>query len=197
MKKKILFFTVFLLLISLTFAKEISNFKPLYLEETKTINQFEATDQFKDTKYKPELRLVGSLFTRHVTDNDIYNNNSKLIGLEYRPIKDLGVSFAYFDNSFYNDSYALTVIKYFRPFNSFEQFYIAVGAGVVKGYEKVNYIYNDDKSEVLKKAKFNTNITDDYIYGASIGIGYDITDYLSVNVSYVGAFVSLITLKIY
>lgn len=119
------------------------------------------------------------------------------MGLEYRPAKDFGISLAYFKNSFYNDSYLLAAGKYLRPFEKFDDFYFSLGVGVVKGYDKVNYIYDQEKHEVVKKSKFDTNIGGDFIVGANVGVGYDITDYLAVNVSYVGAFISTITLKIY
>lgn len=37
--------------------------------------------------------------------------------------------------------------------------------------------------KLLKKSKFDTNIGGDFIIGGNIGVGYDITNYLSVNVS--------------
>ncbi|MGL5743778.1 MAG: hypothetical protein ACRCXX_01365, partial [Cetobacterium sp.] len=43
--------------------------------------------------FKPELRLIGSIYTTHTNDNDIYNNDTNLIGFEYRPIEDFGISF--------------------------------------------------------------------------------------------------------
>lgn len=145
-------------------------------------------------EFKPEYRLVAGLFTVHSNDNDLYNNNINLVGLEYRPTKDFGVNLGYFKNSFYNDSYILSGGKYFYPSKKIEDFYFTLGLGVVKGYEKYNYIYRD--GEVVKKAKFNTHITKDYIVGGSIGTGYDLTDYLSFNILYVGAFVSTVTIKL-
>lgn len=145
-------------------------------------------------EFKPEYRLVAGLFTVHSNDNDLYNNNINLVGLEYRPTKDFGVNLGYFKNSFYNDSYILSAGKYFYPSKKIEDFYFTLGLGVVKGYEKYNYIYQD--GEVVKKAKFNTHITKDYIVGGSIGTGYDLTDYLSFNILYVGAFVSTVTIKL-
>lgn len=157
-----------------------------------TIFSMESTEDV--TYFKPEYRLVAGIFTTHTNDNDLYNNNINLIGLEYRPQKDFGINLGYFKNSFYNDSYILSAGKYFRPSKKFEDFYFSLGLGVVKGYEKVNYIYRD--GEVVKKAKFNTNIGEDFIIGGSVGTGYDITDYLSINIFYVGAFVSAVTLKL-
>ena len=117
--------------------------------------------------------------------------------MEYRPLEDFGISIGHFKNSFYNDSYVLAAAKYLRPSERFNDFYFTLGVGIVKGYDKVNYIYDHDKNEVIKKSKFDTNIGGDFIIGANVGLGYDITDYLSVNVSYVGAFISTISLKIY
>lgn len=153
---------------------------------------------FSDEKiFKPELRLIGSIYTAHSSDNDIYNNKTDLLALEYRPIEDLGVYFGYFKNSFYNDSYILGVGKYLRPFESLNNFYFSLGMGIVKGYEKVNYIYDNETKKIIKKSKFDTNIGGDFIVGGNIGLGYDIADYLSANVSYVGAFVFTINLKLY
>lgn len=147
--------------------------------------------------FKPEFRVIGSIYTRHTNDNDIYNNNTNLVGLEYRPLKDFGINAGYFKNSFDNDSYLISAGKYLRPFEKADDFYITLGVGIVKGYDKENYIYDNDTGEVIKKSKFNTNIFEDYIVGANIGIGYDITDYLAVNISYVGAFISTFSLKLY
>jgi len=172
---------------SLTFGKEINTLAaPLEAKEVSEVKIF-----------KPELRLIGSIYTTHTNDNDIYNNDTNLIGFEYRPLEDFGISFGYFKNSFDNDSYVLAAGKYLRPFEKLNDFYFTLGVGVVKGYEKENYIYDNETGEVIKKSKFNTNIGGDYIIGANVGVGYDITDYLSLNVSYVGAFVSTISLKLY
>ena len=151
---------------------------------------------FSDEIFNPELRLMGSIYTAHVSDNDIYNNKTDLLALEYRPIEDFGVYFGHFKNSFYNDSYVLGAGKYLRPFESFDNFYFTLGVGIVKGYDKVNYIYDNESKKVVKKSKFDTNIGGDFIIGGNIGVGYDITNYLSVNVSYVGAFISTINLKL-
>ncbi|MGL5903960.1 MAG: hypothetical protein ACRCZO_14865 [Cetobacterium sp.] len=190
-------FTMFLLLGALSFGKEIA--VPL----TETIEEVEIAEvvtdviSVTDDVYKPQLRLLGSFYTVHASNNDIYNNNTNLIGLEYRPVKDFGISFGYFKNSFDNDSYVLAAGKYLRPFEKLDKFYLSMGVGVVKGYEKENYIYDNETGEVIKKSKFNTNIGGDYIIGANLGVGYDITDYLSLNVSYVGAFISTVSLKLY
>lgn len=152
---------------------------------------------FSDEKiFNPELRLIGSIYTAHLSNNDIYNNKTDLLALEYRPVEDFGVYFGHFKNSFYNDSYVLGAGKYLRPFENFNNFYFTLGIGVVKGYDKVNYIYDNESKKVVKKSKFDTNIGGDFIIGGNIGIGYDITNYLSVNISYVGAFVSTINIKL-
>ena len=150
-----------------------------------------------ENTFNYELRLIGSIYTAHISDNDVYNNKTNLLALEYRPIQDFGVYFGHFKNSFYHDSYVLGVGKYLRPFESFNNFYFLLGVGMVKGYDKVNYIYDCESSKVIKKSKFDTNIGGDFIIGGNIGIGYDITKYLSINFSYVGAFVSTINLKLY
>lgn len=182
---------MFLFLVGSIFSKEITISPKEVLEEEIVVEEIIPEKE----NYKPELRLVGSIYTIHTNDNDIYNNNTNLIGLEYRPLKDFGVSIGYFKNSFDNDSYLLSVGKYLRPSERFNDFYFTLGVGIVKGYEKENYIYQD--GEIVKKSKFNTNIGGDYIIGANLGFGYDITDYFSINVSYVGAFVSTISLKLY
>ncbi|MGL4654225.1 hypothetical protein [Cetobacterium sp.] len=196
--------TTLFVLGNLAFAKEIVDIAPLELksevaiEETITTNDATIVEfQSNEKVFKPELRLIGSIYTTHTNDNDIYNNDTNLIGFEYRPIEDFGISFGYFKNSFDNDSYVLAAGKYLRPFKSLNDFYLSLGVGVVKGYEKENYIYDNETGEVIKKSKFNTNIGGDYIIGANVGVGYDITDYLSFNVSYVGAFISTISLKLY
>lgn len=144
-----------------------------------------------------QLRLIGSIYTAHPSSNDVYNSKTNLLALEYRPVENFGVYLGHFKNSFYNDSYVLGVGKYLRPFKDLDNFYFTVGAGIVKGYEKVNYIYDKETKKVIKKSKFNTNIGGDFIVGGSVGIGYDITDYLSVDISYVGAFISTVSLKLY
>ncbi|MGL5544617.1 hypothetical protein [Cetobacterium sp.] len=195
--------TTLFVLGNLAFAKEAIVPAPLELksevaiEETFTTNDATIVEISNEKVFKPELRLIGSIYTTHTNDNDIYNNDTNLIGFEYRPIEDFGISFGYFKNSFDNDSYVLAAGKYLRPFKSFNDFYLSLGVGVVKGYEKENYIYDNETGEVIKKSKFNTNIGGDYIIGANVGVGYDITDYLSFNVSYVGAFISTISLKLY
>nr|WP_307776230.1 hypothetical protein [uncultured Cetobacterium sp.] len=160
------------------------------------IRSFSEEIQDNRSQFKGEYRLIGSFFTRHASNNDVYNNDTNLIGFEYRPIKDVGISFGYFENSFYNDSYLLSVGKYFRPIESNQNFYFTLGAGVVKGYEKINVIQDKNTGEVLKKSKFDTNIGKDYIIAGSVGMGYDITERISVNVMYVGAFVGVLTLKL-
>lgn len=196
--------TTLFILGNLTFAKESIEIAPLELksevaiEETITTNDATIIELSSNEKvFKPELRLVGSIYTTHTNDNDIYNNDTNLIGFEYRPIEDFGISFGYFKNSFDNDSYVLSAGKYLRPSERFDDFYFTLGIGVVKGYEKENYIYDNETGEIIKKSKFNTNIGGDFIIGANVGIGYDITDYLAFNISYVGAFVSTISLKLY
>lgn len=181
------FLLMFLFLVSSIFSKEINSAPKEVLKEEMFVPEPESS--------KPELRLIGSIYTVHTNDNDIYNNNTNLIGLEYRPIKDFGISVGYFKNSFDNDSYLLSVGKYLRPSERFNDFYFTLGVGIVKGYRKENYIYQD--GEIVKRSKFNTNVGGDYIIGANLGLGYDITDYFSINVSYVGAFVSTVTLKLY
>ena len=199
--------TTLFVLGTLSFSKEVSTLvAPLDLKNEVALEEkftLESSDEAtivelsNEKVFKPELRLIGSIYTTHTNDNDIYNNDTNLIGFEYRPIEDFGISFGYFKNSFDNDSYVLAAGKYLRPFQSLNDFYFTIGVGVVKGYEKENYIYDNETGEVIKKSKFNTNIGGDYIIGANVGLGYDITDYLSFNVSYVGAFVSTISLKLY
>lgn len=144
----------------------------------------------------PELRLIGSIYTTHISDNSIYNNETNLLALEYKPVKDFGIYLGHFKNSFYNNSYVLGAGKYFRPFKNLNDFYFVFGVGIVKGYNKINYIHNNE-NEVIKKSKFDTNIGSDFIIGGNIGLGYDITNSISINVSYVGAFISTINLKLY
>lgn len=147
--------------------------------------------------FNPELRLISSIYTQHTSNNNIYNNKTDLLALEYRPFEDFGIYLGHFNNSFYNDSYVLGAGKYLRPFQNFKNFYFTVGVGIVKGYDKVNYIYDHENKKIIKKSKFDTNIGSDFIIGASMGVGYDISDYISVNISYVGAFISSINLKLY
>lgn len=188
-KAKILI--AFFLLVGSIFSKEIASIP----EKAMVDEAIKEEIIIEQKKFKPELRVVTSIYTTHTNDNDIYNNNTNLMGIEYRPLKDFGINLGYFKNSFNNDSYVLSAGKYLRPSEKLEDFYFTMGVGIVKGYKKVNYIYHND--EVIKKSKFNTNIGGDFIIGASVGLGYDITDYFSINVSYVGAFVSAITLKLY
>lgn len=150
----------------------------------------------KKENLKPEYRVIGSFFTKHISGDDIYNNNTHLIGVEYRAKKDRSISMGYFKNSFNHNSYFIAVGKYFTPFHFVPKFYLNTGIGVVKGYNKINYIYDKNTGKVLKKSKFNTHIGGDYILGGSIGLNYDITNYLTVNISYVGAFIGMLSLKI-
>lgn len=186
---------IFFLTLTTLFSKEITSIPEQPVKAMEAMEAMTEETEIETVTFQPELRLVASVYTTHTNDNDIYNNNTNLIGLEYRPLKDFGISFGHFKNSFDNDSYVLSAGKYLRPSKKFEDFYFTLGVGVVKGYDKVNYIYHN--GEVIKKSKFNTNIGGDFIIGANVGVGYDITDYLSINVSYVGAFVSVVTLKIY
>lgn len=147
--------------------------------------------------FNSEFRLIGSIYTRHSSDNDVYNNKTDLIALEYQPIKNLGIYFGHFKNSFYNDSYVIGVGKYLRPFENFNNFYFSLGLGLVKGYDKVSLIYDSNTKDIIKKSKFDTHIGGDFIVGGNVGIGYDLTDYISINMSYVGAFISTINIKLF
>lgn len=107
---------------------------------------------FSDERiFNPELRSIRSIYRVHISDNDIYDNKTDLLALEYRPVKNFRVYFGYFKNSFYNDSYVLGTGKYLRLFESFNNFYFTLGVGIVKGYNKVNYIYDHESDKVVKK----------------------------------------------
>lgn len=144
-----------------------------------------------------EYRLVKSIFTKHSSNNDRYNNNTNFIGIEYKTQKDRKIGLGYFKNSFNDNSYFLGVGKEIVPFSFVPNFQCSVGIGIVKGYKKINYIYDKKTGEVLKKSKFNTNIGNDYIIGGSIGIRYNVTKYIDVSMEYVGAFIGFISIKIF
>ena len=51
--------------------------------------------------------------------------------------------------------------------------------------------------KLLKKSKFDTNIGVDFIIDSNIGVGYEIANYLLINMSYVIIFVLTTNLKLY
>ncbi|MGL5964587.1 MAG: hypothetical protein ACRCZ2_09385 [Fusobacteriaceae bacterium] len=150
---------------------------------------------FGENIYEDRFRVLASVWTKHTNDNDIYNNDTDLLGLEYFLTENTSLGFAYFENSFYNDSYLLSVNHYMRPFPH-KKLFLATSAGVIKGYNKENVLKDPQTGEDIKKSKFNTHICEDYIFGASIGAGYDITENFAISLNYTGAFIMLMHLKI-
>ncbi len=146
------------------------------------------------TTSMPDIRLITSVYTQHPAKNEYYNNESKMLGAEWRFRKDLGVTFAYFENSFYKDSFVLSVNKYYTPVKSLDKLYLSLGAGFVKGYYKYNTIEKD--GETVVTSKYNTHIADDYIWGASIGAGYQITENFAAEITYVGPYIITLRYKI-
>ncbi|MGL4403833.1 MAG: hypothetical protein ACRCTS_08990 [Fusobacteriaceae bacterium] len=160
-----------------------------------TILLFLSSLSFGENIYENRFRILGSVWTRHESNNDVYNNDNDLLGIEYFITENTSLGFAYFENSFYNDSYLLAVNHYLRPF-SHKRIFLSGSAGIIKGYEKENIIVDKRTGEELKKSKFNTNFYKDYIVGGSVGVGYDITDNFAVSLNYTGAYIMLLHLKI-
>lgn len=152
-------------------------------------------EERKENSYEDRFRIMTSVWTRHPNDNDVYNNKNNLLGVEYFFNEKTSINFAYFENSFYNDSYLLGVTRYMRPF-SHESLFFTVTAGVIKGYEKHNVIIDKHTGEEVKKSKFNSNFYKDHIFGASVGVGYDITDRFAVSLNYTGPVIVLLHFKI-
>lgn len=164
----------------------------LITEEPKVIEKPEITEE-KNSDPKHKYRLVTTLFTRHPSNNDVYNNNTKLIAGEYFIREDFGIGAGYFENSFYNDSYIVTANKYFFPLPT-KRFTLGIGAGIIKGYEKNNEIKNS-KGEVVKSSKMPTNFGGDYMVGGALTAEYWVTDNIGLGLMYVGAYVGTISIR--
>lgn len=181
--KKLIITLIFLFLNIFGFAQEkIENSKNLKTnieKESKDINSF---------------KFVTSLWTAHINDNDIYNNKTNLLALEYGNQK-YSISGGYFKNSFYKDSYAISLNRYFRPFSE-KRIYFITSVGLVKGYYEYNYIIDSSTGKVLKKARIPTHIKDDFMIGGNIGLGYKITDDISISLLYLGAFTSFLSIRL-
>lgn len=158
-------------------------------EVPKTIEVSE--EKSSDPKHK--YRLITTLFTRHPNDNDVYNNNTKLIAGEYFIREDFGIGAGYFENSFFNDSYIVTGNKYFFPLNT-KRFTLGVGAGIIKGYEKKNEIKNS-KGEVVKSSKMPTNFGGDYMVGGALSAEYWVTENIGLGFMYVGAYIGTVSVR--
>ncbi|MGL5053367.1 MAG: hypothetical protein ACRC5W_07285, partial [Cetobacterium sp.] len=71
----------FLVLGAAAFSKEITNKTITSTEEINITEVVEDTINIENEAIsKPELRLIGSFYTVHMNDNDVYNNNTNLIG---------------------------------------------------------------------------------------------------------------------
>ena len=174
-------------------AKEIMPPASIVEEPIVVITENPKIIEEKNTDPTHKYRLVTTLFTRHPTDNDIYNNNTNLIAGEYFIREDFGIGAGYFENSFYNDSYIVTANKYFFPFET-RRFTLGVGAGIIKGYEKKNEIKNSE-GEVIKTSKMATNFGGDYMLGGALSAEYWVTENIGLGFMYVGAYVGTVSVR--
>ncbi|MGL6119868.1 MAG: hypothetical protein ACRC0V_05120 [Fusobacteriaceae bacterium] len=160
--------------------------------------KLDGTKSFEEEKppYQKELRLMTSLVAYHNNwKNKYYNNHPNLISLEWRFREKWGVAGGFFINSFYKDAYALTLNRYFYPFDQkLPGFHFYIGAGIVKGYHDNNQLIVNGK--VIVNASYPTNIGKDYIAGLGLGVGYDITDRVAFQIMYLGAYLVNISVKL-
>lgn len=150
---------------------------------------------FGENIFENRVRITTSVWTTHPKHNEYYNNDNNLLGLEYFLTEKTSLAFAYFENSFYNDSYLLALNHYIRPFTH-KKLFFSGSVGLIKGYKKHNVLRDQNTGEEIKTSKFNSNLLDDYILGASVGAGYDLTDRFAVSFNYTGALIMLLHFKI-
>lgn len=160
-------------------------------EEKARLMEENKTKEAENDFYR--FKLSTSLITRHGNDDDIYDNNSQLIALEYFLKEDLAVAAGTFNNSFSKRSYVVTANKYFYPFKT-KKIGLGLGVGIVKGYYDRMEI-KDDNGEVIKSSRFKTNLFDDYMFGGAVSVEYRITERISVSAMYVGAYMATVSVR--
>ncbi|MGL4392630.1 MAG: hypothetical protein ACRCSK_04300 [Fusobacteriaceae bacterium] len=195
MKKKIIIILFLICISNLIFGEEKNSktssekTSDKKLEKKSQKNQdtdFDFVEQDQTPKYIPEWRFLASLYTFHFgSQKYFYNNYPNIIALEYRFKKNWGVSAGYFQNSFYNDAYIITVNKYFQPLDRAPRFHFLIGLGLVKGYQPRDTIVVNGKT--LVDSKHQNMLYKDIMYGGALGAGYDFFDRLTVDFMFLGA----------
>lgn len=131
-----------------------------------------------------EIRVSYALNVSHVkygqgTNDYTFNENNNLITLE---VDKIGI--ASFKNSFYNQSYAIYYTNDYNIKNS--KFYLNYKLGIIKGYNKIDYLKSDSKENYSYEFNNYNVIYKDIGIFATVGVGYEFNKHLSLDVNVFG-----------
>ena len=130
---------------------------------------------------KGNYSISYGLSTNHVKYGNFkneyeFNEDNDLITLEYR-LKNDSLGIATFENSFYNQSYAVYYGHYSKLTNKLELNY---KVGICKGYNSEDVLYSNDKNSAFY-FKNQTVFYKDYSVLATIGLQYNFSNHLAVS----------------
>lgn len=117
-----------------------------------------------------KLNLITGIGTHHMQDNNRYNTNNQLIGLEFK-YKTHSLSVGHFDNSYFWDSYYWAYTKYFNLYkkeneeNKLLKIRPLISFSSCSGYEFMGVTNYKDRLLMY-----------------FVGVEYDINDYIQLNV---------------
>jgi hypothetical protein len=144
----------------------------------------EITDNYSNKKGNYSISY--GLSTNHVKYGNFkneyeFNEKNNLITLEYR-LKNDSLGIATFENSFYNQSYAVYYGHYSKLTNKLELNY---KVGICKGYNSEDSLLSEDGN---RRIYFNneTVFYKDYSVLATIGLQYSFSNHLSVSCDLLG-----------
>lgn len=123
-----------------------------------------------------DITIGLSPYTQHLfTDNlneGLFSENQLIqLGVEKN---NISITFTYFENSYYNDSYLIMIDKkYYRKEDDKEKrdWFLRWGLGVVKGYERDGDIYHREGNTYYAE-KSNFVLFDDIGVIGTVGAGY-------------------------
>lgn len=130
---------------------------------------------------KGNYSISYGLSTNHVKYGNFkneyeFNEDNNLITLEYR-LKNDSLGIAMFENSFYNQSYA---VYYGHYSNLTKKLELNYKVGICKGYNSEDVLYSNDKNSAFY-FKNQTVFYKDYSVLATVGLQYSFSNHLAVN----------------
>lgn len=136
-----------------------------------SITSAEIVEEEKKEKEREYKLVVGfSPYTKHAKSkhlNEGLFDNNKLVQLGVSK-NNITISYTYFENSFFTDSYAVMIE--FKEYLKESNFFYKYGAGIVKGYEYDKPFIDKAGNNMIEKSYLN--FYKDFSFLGTVGVGY-------------------------
>lgn len=132
--------------------------------------------EIEPTKREFEISIGLSPYTQHIISDNLNEgffskNNLVQLGVEKN---NVSITFTYFENSYYNESYLLMIDKKYYSHEKEKEirsWFLRWGVGVVKGYERDGDIFHREGNTYYSE-KSNFVLFDDIGIIGTVGFGY-------------------------